>query len=119
LHDGAEPLQAAAAALDRDLVPDTSPLVTAQVARVEALIAVRAGDAGRAASLWSAAIGACTDAGMMFDAAALTVELFERAPGHAGPPADLQAAIDVLAGLRATPWLARARDVAAAPAQSS
>ena len=66
---GDQPLREAALALQADLVPITSPIVIAQSARVDALLAMRAGDRARAVARWSDAIRAASAAGMTFDAA--------------------------------------------------
>jgi class 3 adenylate cyclase/tetratricopeptide (TPR) repeat protein len=111
-----QPLREAAAALSREVVPKTSPMVVAQIARLEALLAARSGDAGRAASRWSAAIETVSRAGMIFDAAVLRVELFEHLPGYDGANAGLHGAADMFTEIRATPWLKRARAAARAVA---
>ena len=110
----AQPLRAAAEALRREQVPRTSPIVVAQVARVEALLAARGTDFALAASRWSAAIDAASGAGMAFDAAALTLELHEQAIEDASPAVRLQPALETFSRLRATPWLKRAQGVGAA-----
>jgi class 3 adenylate cyclase/predicted ATPase len=104
-----EPLREAAAALARDVVPQTSPYVKAQSARLGALLAHRSGDAARAAARWSAAITVAGEAGMAFHEAALRLELFEHVPDRAGNVAQLRGTLDTFTGLRATPWLERAR----------
>jgi class 3 adenylate cyclase/predicted ATPase len=103
-----QPIRDAGAALRREVVPKTSPLAAAQAARLDALLAARAGDNERAGSEWSAAIDTANRAGMVFDAAALKLELFEHVPEYAGAPAGLHTAIDTFKELRATPWLERA-----------
>jgi class 3 adenylate cyclase/tetratricopeptide (TPR) repeat protein len=103
-----EPLRDAAAALRREIVPKTSPMVVAQAARLDALLAASSGQTGRAGSHWSAAIEVVSKAGMVFDAAALKLELFEHVPDYPGALAGLHTAIDTFTDLRATPWLARA-----------
>jgi hypothetical protein len=45
---------------------------------------------------------------MIFDAAALKLELFEHLPEYHGALAGLHTAIDTFTELRAAPWLARA-----------
>ena len=104
-----EPLRAVAAALRQKEVPKTSPMVVAQLARVEALLVARSGDAARAASQWSIAIETVSRAGMVFDAAVLRLELFEHLPDHAGAIAGLHGAVDTFTEMRAAPWLERAR----------
>ncbi|MGZ4186022.1 MAG: adenylate/guanylate cyclase domain-containing protein [Solirubrobacteraceae bacterium] len=106
---GEEALRETADALAGEVVPKTSPYVKAQSARVGALLAHRAGDTTRAAEQWSTAIGVVSEAGMAFHEAALRLELFEHVPERAGTAEDLRVAVDTFAGLRATPWLERAR----------
>ncbi len=98
-----EPLRAAAAALGRDGVPMTSPIVTAQAARLAANLAARAGDAAQAASCWSAAVQAASEAGMVFDEAVLRLELFEHAPQRGDARKGLQTAIATFASLGRPP----------------
>jgi hypothetical protein len=104
-----EPLRQAAAALARDGVPLTSPTVAAQAARLRAVLASRSGRAERAASHWLTAVEIASEAGMIFDAAALRLELFEQLPGHRGAAAGLRSALDAFTALRAAPWIERAR----------
>jgi hypothetical protein len=106
---GEAPLRETADALAADVVPKTSPYVRAQAARVGALLASRCGDSARAAQQWSEAIGVVGEAGMAFHGAALRLELFEHVPERAGTAEDLRAAVDTFTGLRAAPWLERAR----------
>jgi tetratricopeptide (TPR) repeat protein len=106
---GEAPLRETAQALAADVVPKTSPYVKAQSARVDALLASRCGDTARAAEQWSEAIGVVGQAGMAFHGAALRLELSEHVPERAGTAEDLRAAVDTFTGLRATPWLERAR----------
>jgi class 3 adenylate cyclase/predicted ATPase len=105
----------AAAALRRDGVPRSSPIVAAQLARLEALVAARSGRGARAASRWSNAIATTSQAGMVFDAAVLRLELFEHVPGHDGALPGLHEAIDTFTTLRAVPWLERARSAVESP----
>jgi class 3 adenylate cyclase/tetratricopeptide (TPR) repeat protein len=120
---GDESLRETEAALRREVVPKTSPMVAAQLARLEALLAARSGDAALAASEWSTAIETVSKSGMVFDAAMLRLELFEHLPEHHGALAGLHRAVDTFTGLRAAPWLERARvaaqAVAVAPGASS
>jgi tetratricopeptide (TPR) repeat protein len=109
---GEDALREAADALAGDVVPKTSPYVKAQSARVGALLAHRTGDSARAAEQWSAAIAVVGEAGMAFHEAALRLELFEHDAERARKAADLSAAVDTFARLRATPWLQRARHAA-------
>jgi hypothetical protein len=97
------------AMLNREDVPKTSPMVAAQVSRLQALLAVHAGDTARAESEWSSAIAVVRQAGMVFDEAALRLEHCEQVPNHRGAQADLHAAIATFTRLRAAPWLQRAR----------
>jgi hypothetical protein len=109
---GEEVLRDAAHALTGDVVPKTSPYVKAQSARVGALLAHRSGDAERAADHWSTAIAVVREAGMAFHVAALRLELFEHVGERAVSAEDLRAAVGTFTGLRATPWLQRARRAA-------
>jgi class 3 adenylate cyclase/tetratricopeptide (TPR) repeat protein len=102
-----EPLIRAAAALGREMVPMSSPIVTAQVARVDALLRARSGETGEAAAKWFEAIGIASGAGMDFDAAALMLERFEHVPDAPGALDGLRAAADTFTKLRATPWSRR------------
>jgi len=104
-----EPLRSTLAALEVDLTPKTSPIVTAQLARLQAVLAARSGQGAQAESQWAAAIETATRAGMVFDAAALSLERFEHLPDGSGALAGLQRAIETFTGLRAAPWLERAR----------
>jgi tetratricopeptide (TPR) repeat protein len=108
LPDGA-PLSETAAALERDVVPKTSPIVTAQAARVHALLAHRAGATDEAAAHWLRAIEAMRAAGVAFDEAALRLELFEYLPDRAGGLERLHAAMETFTRLRAAPWIERTR----------
>jgi predicted ATPase len=103
-------LREAASALRRDGVPRTSPMVVAQSARIDALLAFGAGNRRDAASGWSAAIEVAVQAGMIFDAAALKLELFEHLRDHEGAVEGLEAATATFTSLRAAPWLTRALD---------
>jgi class 3 adenylate cyclase/tetratricopeptide (TPR) repeat protein len=104
-----EPLRRAAAALGRGGAPKTSPIVVAQTTRLRAVLASRSGRDDRAASNWSAAIKVASEAGMVFDAAALRLEFFEHVRGYGGALSELQLALDAFTGLRAEPWIKRAR----------
>jgi class 3 adenylate cyclase/tetratricopeptide (TPR) repeat protein len=106
---GDEPLHEAAAALRRDVVPETSPMVAAQAARLQALLAYRSGHLSDAGSHWTLAIEAVSRAGMVFDTAVLRLELFEHVPAYDGALAGLHAALDTFTGLRAAPWVERAQ----------
>jgi class 3 adenylate cyclase/tetratricopeptide (TPR) repeat protein len=98
-----------ASALRREVVPQTSPMVAAQASRLQALLAVHAGDTARAESEWASAIAVVSQAGMVFDEATLRLELLEHVPDHRGAPAGLHGAIETFTRLRAAPWLERAR----------
>jgi hypothetical protein len=104
-----QPLRAAAESLRRDLVPRSSPIVAAQVARLGALLAIRSGRPEEASVQWSSAIKIAAGAGMMFDVAALQLELFEHLPEHRETAAGLREVADTFAALRAAPWRERAR----------
>jgi class 3 adenylate cyclase/tetratricopeptide (TPR) repeat protein len=113
-----DPLRDAVAALQRDGVPRTSPMVTAQSARLQAHLAARAHDMATAASWWSTAIHATGEAGMVFDQATLLVERFEHLSDDEDARDGAHCAFATLAQLGATPWLARARDALATSATS-
>jgi tetratricopeptide (TPR) repeat protein len=102
------------AALRRDIVPSTTPVVTAQIARVRALLAARAGDRAGAAASWSTAIAIADRTAMPFDAAVLRLERVEHLPEHADARADAEMARGVFAELKAGPWLERAQEALAA-----
>jgi tetratricopeptide (TPR) repeat protein len=102
-----EPLHQTAAALALDAVPKSSPIIVAQIARLRALLAARAGRAERAISHWIAAIDAVRTAGIVFDEASLGLELCEHYPDYASVSATLQTAETTFAALRAAPWLDR------------
>ncbi len=104
-----EVLRGVATALGREDVPATSPMVAAQASRIRALLAIHAGDTAQAASGWLSAIAVVSQAGMVFDEAALRLELCEHVPDHPGAPADLRRAIETFTTLRAAPWLERGR----------
>ena len=103
-------LVAALDALEGPVAPKTSPYVTAQARRLAGHIAARAGDGDAAAEHWRAARVIMTEAGVVFDAAVLALELAEN--GHDGGRADAVATFD---RLRAGPWIERARRRAARP----
>jgi class 3 adenylate cyclase/tetratricopeptide (TPR) repeat protein len=104
-----EMLREVATALRRKIVPTTSPMVAAQASRLQALLAIHAGHTVRAQSEWSTAIKVARQAGMVFDEAALRLELYEHVPDYRGAPAGLDGAIETFTRLRAAPWLERAR----------
>jgi hypothetical protein len=103
------PLRDAVAALNAEAVPTTSPLITGQAMRLEAVLSARSGDGVGAACRWSSAIKLVARAGMVFDAAVLRLELFEHAPDDPGALAGWHEAVETFTDLRATPWLDRAR----------
>jgi hypothetical protein len=111
-----ESLRRAAHALHSETVPKSSPVVSAQVARVDALIAFRSGDIGAAVARWSSAIEAAGEAGMAFDAATLRLELCEHCPERREARVGLEDALQTFAALRAIPWLARAQTAVRAAA---
>ena len=93
-------------ALERPVAPKTSPYVTAQARRLAGHIAARAGDRDAAAEHWRAARVIVGEAGVVFDAAVLALELVEaELEGE-----DLRAAAaGTFERLRAGPWIERAR----------
>ena len=100
-------LPAALDALERPVAPKTSPYVTGQARRLSAHITVRVGDHGAAADHWRAARGIMSEAGVVFDAAVLALELAESVDGGDGA---LRAdALATFERLRAGPWIERAR----------
>ncbi len=105
---GDQPLRDAALALQADIVPTTSPIVLAQAARLDALLATRGGDLAQAVARWSDAIRTADAAGMTFDAAVLRLEFFEQLREQATAVAGLRGAVDAFSRLRATPWSKRA-----------
>jgi class 3 adenylate cyclase/tetratricopeptide (TPR) repeat protein len=104
-----EPLGQAADALRRETVPKTSPVVSTQLARLDALVAFRSGQIGAAVAHWLTAIDAASQAGMPFDAATLRLELLEHCPEHPDAPEGLEEPLHTFASLRAEPWAARAQ----------
>ena len=113
------PMRDTASALRRDVVPSTSPVVRVQIARVDALLAARAGQPARAAAGWSEAIEIAAEARLAFDEAVLRLELFEHLPEAAGARAGLNAATETFDRLGARPWLDRARRAAGGRARST
>ncbi len=105
--DDDRPLCDAVAWLSREDVPKTSPVVAAQLRRLQALLAARAGESEQAIEHWSDALQLVRSAGMVFDQAVLAVELFEHVPAHPGADAGLRAAADTFSELRARPWIRR------------
>ncbi|HEV3389317.1 MAG TPA: adenylate/guanylate cyclase domain-containing protein [Solirubrobacteraceae bacterium] len=94
-------------ALERPVAPKTSPYVTAQARRLAGHIAARAGDRDAAAEHWRTARVIVGEAGVVFDAAVLALELVEaELEGD-----DLrEAAVGTFDRLRAGPWIERARE---------
>ncbi len=111
------PLVAALEALNGPVAPDTSPYVTAQARRLAAHLAARAGDHDGASEHRRAAWQLMNDAGVVFDAAVLALELSQAESSDAGGGAgDLRAgAISTFERLRAAPWVERARRRAVPP----
>ena len=110
--DGA--LTAALDALEGSVAPKTSPYVTGQARRLAAHLAARAGDREAAAEHWSAARQIMSEAGVVFEAAVLALELAEAGSGVRLEDDSLRAdAIATFERLRARPWIERARDRAA------
>jgi len=110
--DDDRPLSAALDALARPVAPKTSPYVTAQARRLAAHLANRSGERDAAAEHWRAARQIMSEAGVLFDAAVLALELAEAGSDSEGD--GLRAdAIATLERLRATPWIERARRLAA------
>ena len=72
------PLVAALEALNGPAAPKTSPYVTAQARRLAAHLAARAGERDGAAEHWRAAWRLMNEAGVVFDAAVLALELTGR-----------------------------------------
>ena len=90
-------------------MPKPSPIVGAQMARLDALLAYRAGELDQALARWSGAIAAAAGAGAVFDEAVLRLELFEHAPEHPDALRGLDQSLETFTALRAVPWIARAR----------
>jgi tetratricopeptide (TPR) repeat protein len=108
--DDDAPLTVAVEALNGPVAPSTSPYVTAQAQRLAAHLAARAGDGYAAAEPWHAARDIVTDAGVVFDAAVLALELaeadFESEIDSDGMRAN---AVSTFERLRAGRWAERAR----------
>jgi hypothetical protein len=103
-----EPLRAALAALRRPIAPKASPHVAAQIERLCAHLAARAGDRDAAARHGRTAVGLMGDAGVPFDAAVLALELADYVDD--GESRDVIAqAIVTFDRLGAEPWQKRAR----------
>jgi class 3 adenylate cyclase/tetratricopeptide (TPR) repeat protein len=109
-------LAAALGALEGAVAPKTSPYVTGQAERLAAHIAAHAGDYAGAARRWRAARQIMSEAGVVFDAAVLALELAEEASGGEVDAASGRAeAIATFERLGAGPWLERARRGVARP----
>jgi hypothetical protein len=103
-----EPLRAALAALRGPVAPTTAPHVNAQIERLAAHLAARAGDTDAAVGHWRAAQRISDEAGIVFDSAVIALELAE----HAGETATtLGDAIATFERLGAEPWLVGARQL--------
>ncbi len=107
-------LLAALDALEGPVAPKTSPYVTAQARRLAGHIAARAGDRGGAGEQWRAARAIVSEAGVVFDAAVLALELAE-VDVEDGADALRADAVATFERLRAEPWIERARRRAARP----
>ncbi len=103
------PLRAALDALHDPVAPKTSPYVAAQLRRLEAHLAKRAGDEEAASLHWGAARQIMADALVPFDAAVLALELAEASPDGDPAGAVRAEAISTFERLRARPWRERAR----------
>jgi class 3 adenylate cyclase/tetratricopeptide (TPR) repeat protein len=111
--DDGEPLGLALASLRSPIAPKTSPHVNAQIERLAAHLAARSGDSGGAAAHWHTARQIANQAGLVFDAAVLALELAQRAPDDRGAAIGRREAIVAFERLGATPWLELARRDAA------
>jgi tetratricopeptide (TPR) repeat protein len=104
-----ERLTAALEALDGPVAPKTSPYVTGQSRRLAAHLASRAGDHEAAFQHWQAGRKIMSEAGVVFDAAVLALELAEAGSGGHVDDHTLRAdAIATFERLRARPWVERA-----------
>ena len=108
------PLAAVLDALEGPVAPKTSPYVTAQARRLAGHIAHRAGDRDAAVSHWRTARTIMSDAGVVFDAAVLALELAE-ADLEDGADALRADAVATFERLGAGPWIERARRGVARP----
>ena len=108
------PLAVALEALEGPVAPNTSPYVTGQARRLAAHLASRAGDRDAAAEHWRAAGQIMSEAGVVFDAAVLALELAEASSDLDSEDDPLRAGtIATFERLRARPWVERARRRAA------
>ena len=103
-------------ALEGPVAPKTSPYVTGQARRLAAHLVARAGDRDAAAEHWRAARQIMSEAGVVFDAAVLALELAEAGSDVDVGDDPLRAdAIATFERLRAGPWVERARSSRRAP----
>ena len=113
--DDERAIAAALEALEGPVAPKTSPYVTGQARRLAAHRAARADERDAATEHWRAARQIMAEAGVVFDAAVLALELAE-----GGSESDADAlrvdAVATLERLGAAPWIERARRLAARPA---
>ena len=109
----AEPLEAALAALREPGAMRRTQPVLAQVARLEAHLAARAGQETVAVDRFGEAERLTSECGMRFENAAIALERAEHAASRNTPPdaATLAAALATFAQLGAVPWLARAKRI--------
>ena len=92
------------------MAPKTSPYVTGQARRLAAHLSTRAGDRDAAAEHWRTARQIMSEAGVVFDAAVLAVELAEAGSEVEVDDDPIRAdAIATFERLRARPWVERAR----------
>jgi tetratricopeptide (TPR) repeat protein len=103
-------LHTALDALSDPVAPKTSPYVTAQMKRLTAHLAARAGESHAAVDHWRAAALIMSDAQVAFDAAVLAVELAEHSPDERDARAQATVTFERLG---ARPWLDRARRIRA------
>lgn len=87
--------------------------MTAQIHRIEAHLAARAGDLDTASEHWRSARQIMNDARAVFDGAVLALEFAEASPDDEHAPSACAEAVTTFERLRARPWLERARRRAA------
>ena len=108
------PLSVALETLEGPVAPRTSPYVTGQTRRLAAHLASRTGNRDAAAEHWRAAQKIMSEAGVVFDAGVLALELAEAGSEVDASDDSLRIeAIAIFERLRAQPWLERARSRAA------
>ncbi|MGO9973635.1 MAG: hypothetical protein ACLP01_12705 [Solirubrobacteraceae bacterium] len=109
------PLAAALAALRGPGAMKRTPPVLAQALRIEAHLAVRAGERARAAECWAHAHRQTSECGLQFESAVIAVERSEHQAAGAieVDRATLAIARATFERLGATPWTARARELRA------